>query len=113
MTPKFVLTAAHCFTFGDLPEHVTVEIDDGKGRGNVKCLFIHNPEVTSFYQFTKKCCILSKVIHFGFLFTFVVFKSKVNLMLYFILARLRSLSWVLKGFLSVILPNDGINCVLQ
>uniref|UniRef100_A0A8C9YCL8 C3/C5 convertase n=1 Tax=Sander lucioperca TaxID=283035 RepID=A0A8C9YCL8_SANLU len=25
VTPKFVLTAAHCFTFGDLPEHVKVK----------------------------------------------------------------------------------------
>nr|XP_046266129.1 complement factor B-like isoform X2 [Scatophagus argus] len=32
VTPRFVLTAAHCFVFGDLPEHVTVEIDDGQGK---------------------------------------------------------------------------------
>ncbi|XP_034034299.1 complement factor B-like isoform X2 [Thalassophryne amazonica] len=32
VTPKFVLTAAHCFRFGDLPKHVTVDIDDGQGR---------------------------------------------------------------------------------
>ena len=38
VTSKFILTAAHCFKFGDLPEHLTVEIDDGKGKGN-KCLF--------------------------------------------------------------------------
>lgn len=31
---EFVLTAAHCLKFGDLPEHVKVEIDDGQGRGN-------------------------------------------------------------------------------
>lgn len=29
VTSKFVLTAAHCFVFGDLPEHITVEIEDG------------------------------------------------------------------------------------
>uniref|UniRef100_A0A3Q3XL94 C3/C5 convertase n=1 Tax=Mola mola TaxID=94237 RepID=A0A3Q3XL94_MOLML len=32
VTPQFVLTAAHCFSFGDLPEHVTVDIDDGNGK---------------------------------------------------------------------------------
>ncbi|XP_047463236.1 complement factor B-like [Mugil cephalus] len=31
VTRRFVLTAAHCFTFGDLPQHVKVEIDDGQG----------------------------------------------------------------------------------
>lgn len=34
VTPQFVLTAAHCFTFEDLPEHVSVEIGDGRGKGN-------------------------------------------------------------------------------
>ena len=33
VSPDFVLTAAHCFPFGTLPEHITVEIDDGQGRG--------------------------------------------------------------------------------
>ncbi|XP_032388691.1 complement factor B [Etheostoma spectabile] len=32
VTPKFVLTAAHCFKFEDLAEHVTVTIDDGQGK---------------------------------------------------------------------------------
>ncbi|KAM6911649.1 complement factor B-like [Lycodopsis pacificus] len=32
VTPRFILTAAHCFTFETLPEHVRVEIDDGQGR---------------------------------------------------------------------------------
>ncbi|XP_068456816.1 complement factor B-like [Clinocottus analis] len=42
VTPKFILTAAHCFKFGDLPEHVTVEIDDGQGRvKKVKTFKIH------------------------------------------------------------------------
>ncbi|KAK2828628.1 hypothetical protein Q5P01_019662 [Channa striata] len=31
VTPRFILTAAHCFKFGDLPEDVKVEIDDGQG----------------------------------------------------------------------------------
>lgn len=30
MSPDFVLTAAHCFTYGDLPRHIVVEIDDEK-----------------------------------------------------------------------------------
>lgn len=34
VSPKFVLTAAHCFTFGDLPENIVVEIDDGNGKSN-------------------------------------------------------------------------------
>ncbi|KAM7374337.1 hypothetical protein PAMP_007003 [Pampus punctatissimus] len=29
VTPKFVLTAAHCFIFGDTVNHISVEIDDG------------------------------------------------------------------------------------
>nr|XP_046266131.1 complement factor B-like [Scatophagus argus] len=42
VTPRFVLTAAHCFTFGDLPEYVTVEIDDGQGKvKRVKSFIIH------------------------------------------------------------------------
>lgn len=32
MSPQFVLTAAHCFTFGNLPEHIIVEINDGAGK---------------------------------------------------------------------------------
>ncbi|XP_056264192.1 complement factor B isoform X2 [Pseudoliparis swirei] len=28
VTPQFILTAAHCFTRGDLPEHVTVKINN-------------------------------------------------------------------------------------
>ncbi|XP_029304139.1 complement factor B-like isoform X1 [Cottoperca gobio] len=39
---QFVLTAAHCFKFGDLPENVKVEIDDGQGRVKiVKTFKIH------------------------------------------------------------------------
>uniref|UniRef100_A0A8C2WUR2 C3/C5 convertase n=1 Tax=Cyclopterus lumpus TaxID=8103 RepID=A0A8C2WUR2_CYCLU len=42
VTPQFVLTAAHCFTFGDLPEHVTVIIDDGQVKDKkVKTFIIH------------------------------------------------------------------------
>ncbi|XP_069577993.1 complement factor B-like [Brachyistius frenatus] len=40
VTRKFVLTAAHCFTFGDLPEHVTVEFDGGKKEA-VKNFILH------------------------------------------------------------------------
>ncbi|XP_058482990.1 complement factor B-like [Solea solea] len=43
VTSKFILTAAHCFTFGDLPKHVTVEIDDGFHRmKKVKTFYIHS-----------------------------------------------------------------------
>ncbi|XP_068571958.1 complement factor B-like [Cebidichthys violaceus] len=42
VTPKFILTAAHCFKFGALPEHVTVELDDGQGRvKKVKTFKLH------------------------------------------------------------------------
>ncbi|XP_051903114.1 complement factor B-like [Hippocampus zosterae] len=42
VTPMFILTAAHCFTFEDLPKHVTVDIDDGQGRTKkVKNFFLH------------------------------------------------------------------------
>uniref|UniRef100_A0A1A8CQQ0 C3/C5 convertase n=1 Tax=Nothobranchius kadleci TaxID=1051664 RepID=A0A1A8CQQ0_NOTKA len=36
VSPDFVLTAAHCFTFGDEPENVVVEIDDGSGLKGIK-----------------------------------------------------------------------------
>ncbi|KAM8741499.1 complement factor B-like [Acanthopagrus schlegelii] len=43
VSPDFVLTAAHCFPFGTLPEHITVEIDDGRGRvKKVKMFKIHD-----------------------------------------------------------------------
>ncbi|XP_040006908.1 complement factor B-like [Xiphias gladius] len=61
VTPKFVLTAAHCFKFGDLPEHVMVEIDDGQGKvKKVKTFKIHpnyningkqNEGVKEFYDY--------------------------------------------------------------
>ncbi|XP_040907276.1 complement factor B-like [Toxotes jaculatrix] len=61
VTPKFVLTAAHCFTFGDLPEHVTVEINDGQGKvKKVKTFMLHpnysinsktNQGVKEFYDY--------------------------------------------------------------
>ncbi|XP_042354606.1 complement factor B-like [Plectropomus leopardus] len=61
VTSKFVLTAAHCFTFGDLPEHVRVEIDDGNGRvKKVKTFKLHpkynikakvNEGVKEFYDY--------------------------------------------------------------
>ncbi|XP_041808468.1 complement factor B-like [Chelmon rostratus] len=61
VTPQFILTAAHCFAFGDLPEHITVEIDDGQGKvKRVKTLNIHphynvnakaNDGVKEFYDY--------------------------------------------------------------
>ncbi|KAF1378588.1 hypothetical protein PFLUV_G00192100 [Perca fluviatilis] len=44
VTPKFVLTAAHCFTFEDLPEHVKVVIDDGQGKEKKIKSFKLHPE---------------------------------------------------------------------
>ncbi|XP_045896050.1 complement factor B-like [Micropterus dolomieu] len=44
VTPQFVLTAAHCFTFGNLPEHVTVDIDDGRGKVKKVRNFIVHPK---------------------------------------------------------------------
>ncbi|KAF7643002.1 hypothetical protein LDENG_00246680, partial [Lucifuga dentata] len=42
VTPKFILTAAHCFRFEDLPKDVQVEIDDGRGLvKKVKTFKIH------------------------------------------------------------------------
>ncbi|XP_041863654.1 complement factor B-like isoform X2 [Melanotaenia boesemani] len=44
VSPHFVLTAAHCFHLGNiLPEHVTVEIEDGHGSGvkKVKTFTLH------------------------------------------------------------------------
>ncbi|XP_035035440.1 complement factor B [Hippoglossus stenolepis] len=61
VTSKFVLTAAHCFKFGDLPEHLKVEIDDGKGTvKRVKTFILHpkynvsakvNEGVAEFYDY--------------------------------------------------------------
>ncbi|XP_033995925.1 complement factor B-like [Trematomus bernacchii] len=42
VNPYFVLTAAHCFKFGDEQKHVKVEIDDGQGRvKQVKDFILH------------------------------------------------------------------------
>ncbi|KAF3706517.1 Complement factor B [Channa argus] len=42
VTPRFILTAAHCFKFGDLPEDVKVELDDGQGiEKKVKYFKLH------------------------------------------------------------------------
>ncbi|XP_051793148.1 complement factor B-like isoform X1 [Acanthochromis polyacanthus] len=42
VTPRFILTAAHCFKFGDTPEHVIVELNDGAGREKkVKTFTLH------------------------------------------------------------------------
>lgn len=50
VTSRFVLTAAHCFRFGDEAEHVKVEIDDGGRSGKDKCLlmppFFSHPIIT-------------------------------------------------------------------
>ncbi|XP_076024356.1 complement factor B-like [Genypterus blacodes] len=49
VTPQFVLTAAHCFKFDDLPEDIQVEIDDGQGLvKRAKALRLHpNYNVTA------------------------------------------------------------------
>ncbi|CAG00502.1 unnamed protein product [Tetraodon nigroviridis] len=42
VSPQFILTAAHCFTFDDESKHVTVEIDDGNGKyKKVKTFKLH------------------------------------------------------------------------
>ncbi|KAM6907154.1 complement factor B-like [Xenentodon cancila] len=43
VAPKFILTAAHCFTFGDIPEEIKVEINDGNGslEKRVKTFKLH------------------------------------------------------------------------
>ncbi|XP_040035733.2 complement factor B [Gasterosteus aculeatus] len=42
VTSRFVLTAAHCFRFGDEAEHVKVEIDDGgRSEKTVKLFRLH------------------------------------------------------------------------
>ncbi|KAI3373651.1 hypothetical protein L3Q82_022242 [Scortum barcoo] len=42
VTPQFVLTAAHCFPFGVLPENITVDINDGQSKvKRVKKFIIH------------------------------------------------------------------------
>ncbi|XP_055370372.1 complement factor B-like isoform X6 [Betta splendens] len=43
VSPDFVLTAAHCFKFGDLPEDVKVVIDDGHGKEKKVTNFIIHP----------------------------------------------------------------------
>ncbi|XP_078121876.1 complement factor B-like isoform X2 [Sander vitreus] len=50
VTPKFVLTAAHCFTFEDVPENVKVVIDDGQGKEKKVKTFTLHPE----YNITSK-----------------------------------------------------------
>ncbi|XP_044079271.1 complement factor B-like isoform X2 [Siniperca chuatsi] len=70
VTSQFVLTAAHCFTFGDLPEHVTVDIDDGQGKvKRVKTFKIHpnyninaktNAGVKEFYDYDVALIQLEK-----------------------------------------------------
>ncbi|KAI3373649.1 hypothetical protein L3Q82_022239 [Scortum barcoo] len=42
VTPQFILTAAHCFPFGVLPEHITVDINDGQSKvKKVKKITLH------------------------------------------------------------------------
>ncbi|KAJ4930198.1 hypothetical protein JOQ06_019204 [Pogonophryne albipinna] len=50
VNPYFVLTAAHCFTFGDQPKDVKVQIDDGQGREKKVKNFILHPK----YNITGK-----------------------------------------------------------
>uniref|UniRef100_A0A3Q2QTR3 C3/C5 convertase n=1 Tax=Fundulus heteroclitus TaxID=8078 RepID=A0A3Q2QTR3_FUNHE len=62
VSPDFVLTAAHCFTFGDEPTDIKVEIEDGQGsrEKKVKTFKLHpkynvegrrNVGVAEFYDY--------------------------------------------------------------
>ncbi|XP_077402407.1 complement factor B-like isoform X2 [Vanacampus margaritifer] len=72
VTPMFVLTAAHCFTIDDLPQHVTVDIDDKNGRTkSVKNFFLHpkynikakvNEGVKEFYDYDIALVQLTKFV---------------------------------------------------
>ncbi|XP_026228408.1 complement factor B-like [Anabas testudineus] len=44
VSPEFILTAAHCFKFGNLPSHVTVDIGIEGGRGKKIKHFILHPK---------------------------------------------------------------------
>ncbi|KAK5917975.1 hypothetical protein CgunFtcFv8_002781 [Champsocephalus gunnari] len=50
VNPYFVLTAAHCFKFGDEQKHVKVQIDDGQGREKKVINFRLHPK----YNITAK-----------------------------------------------------------
>ncbi|KAM9348848.1 complement factor B-like [Symphorus nematophorus] len=73
VTPQFVLSAAHCFPFGVLPEHITVEIDDGRGAvKRVKNFRIHpnfdvrakvNLGVNEFYDYDVALIQLEGDVH--------------------------------------------------
>uniref|UniRef100_A0A671VFM5 C3/C5 convertase n=1 Tax=Sparus aurata TaxID=8175 RepID=A0A671VFM5_SPAAU len=72
VSPDFVLTAAHCLPFGTIPEHVTVEIDDGQGRvKKVKMFKIHerynvnakvHERVSEFYDYDVALIQLAKPV---------------------------------------------------
>uniref|UniRef100_A0A8C4EHG7 C3/C5 convertase n=1 Tax=Dicentrarchus labrax TaxID=13489 RepID=A0A8C4EHG7_DICLA len=69
---EFILTAAHCLKFGDLPEHVRIEIDDGQGRvKKVKTFMIHpkynvtakvDKKVNKFYDYDVALIQLEKPV---------------------------------------------------
>ncbi|KAK5858480.1 hypothetical protein PBY51_002615 [Eleginops maclovinus] len=73
VNPYFVLTAAHCFTFGDLPEHVKVEINDGQGIVKKVKNFIPHPKykihskteegVAEFYDYDVVLIQLEDYVH--------------------------------------------------
>ncbi|XP_051256245.1 complement factor B-like [Dicentrarchus labrax] len=51
---EFILTAAHCLKFGDLPEHVRIEIDDGQGRVKKVKTFMRHPKYNVTAKVDKK-----------------------------------------------------------
>ncbi|TNN63483.1 Complement factor B [Liparis tanakae] len=70
VTPQFVLTAAHCFRRGDLPEHVTVKINNEVKR--IKAFTIHpkynnsarvDQGVEEFYDYDVALIQLKEDIH--------------------------------------------------
>ncbi|KAM7397999.1 hypothetical protein PAMA_006057 [Pampus argenteus] len=76
VTPKFVLTAAHCFVFGDKVEHISVEIDTGTDVKihKVKDFKLHpkyninakvNQSVKEFYDYDVALIQLEEYITFS------------------------------------------------
>ncbi|XP_008425332.1 complement factor B [Poecilia reticulata] len=74
VSPDFVLTAAHCFTFGDLPQNIVVEIDDrlGSSEKKVKSFTLHprynitakvKEGVAEFYDYDLAIIRLEESVH--------------------------------------------------